>query len=72
MVLLSVVLIHYRPTNGVVCQVLFNPGKPSVAAKTNLFSIVMDNVDCQWEVVEGVLGNMSLGAPRQAGRQAGL
>jgi hypothetical protein len=28
-----VVFIHYRPTNGVVCQVLFHPGKPSVAGK---------------------------------------
>jgi hypothetical protein len=32
-----VVLVHYRPTNGVVCQVLFHPGKPSVAAQTKLF-----------------------------------
>jgi hypothetical protein len=39
--------------------------------KQTSFSIVMDNVDCWWEVVEGVLGIMSLGAPRQAGRQAG-
>jgi hypothetical protein len=31
-VLPSVVLIHYRPTIGVVRQVLFHPGKPSVAA----------------------------------------
>jgi hypothetical protein len=31
-VLPSVVLILNRPTNGVVCQVLFHPGKPSVAA----------------------------------------
>jgi hypothetical protein len=36
-VLPSVVLIHYGPTNGVVCQVLFHPGKPSVAAQTKLF-----------------------------------
>jgi hypothetical protein len=33
-VLLLVMLIHYRPTNGVVRQVLFHPGKPSVAAQT--------------------------------------
>jgi hypothetical protein len=41
--------------------------------KQTSFSIVMYNVNCRWEVAEaeGVLGNMSLGAPRQAGRQAG-
>ena len=39
--------------------------------KQTSFSIVMYNVDCWWEVAEGVLGDMSLGAPRQAGRQAG-
>jgi hypothetical protein len=36
--------------------------------KQTSFSIVMYNVDCQWEVVVGVLGNMSLG---HLGRQAG-
>jgi hypothetical protein len=35
-VLLLVMLVHYRPTNEVVCQVLFHPGKPSVAAQTKL------------------------------------
>jgi hypothetical protein len=36
-VLPLVMLIHYGPTNGVVCQVLFHPEKSSVAAQTKLF-----------------------------------
>jgi hypothetical protein len=56
-VLPSVVLIHYGPTNGVVCQVLFHPGKPSVK-KQSSFSMVRDTVASQWEVAEGVLGSI--------------
>jgi hypothetical protein len=67
-VLLSVVLVHYGPTNGgVVCQCCSILESHLWQPKQSSFSIVMDTADCQWEVAEGVLGSMSFGAPSQEG-----
>jgi hypothetical protein len=58
-VLPSVVLVHYRPANGVLyarcCSILENHlWQP----KQSCFSMVRDTVYCQWEVAEGVLGSI--------------